>query len=160
MTKPSNKAMLITAILVFTGIINIFVSFVLKLTKLNESDSIVAFVETVFFVLGIITFIFAAGMFVYSRKYQEDQKRIKEINKAVKGKVVEVKYIDSISVLNQSPFELLFEYYVDGNRYTGKSDYLWEKPNIKVGSEIKVYIDSYEPKKYYVDNYELYESFQ
>lgn len=44
------------------------------------------------------------------------------------------------------PYEIIYTYEVNGKRFVGKSDLIWNTPNIRKGDSIEVYLDVHKPQ--------------
>lgn len=45
-----------------------------------------------------------------------------------------------------SPYEIIYKYEVHGKKFVGKSDLIWDTPNIQKGDSIEVYLDIHKPQ--------------
>lgn len=103
-------------------------------------------VGLVFFVLGLI-FLFVV------LKRNKTIKNLIQANKYVMAQVSEICVMRYVRINDSHPYVI---YCIHTDEYTGKkhvfkSDYLRIEPNIKIDSDIKVYCNPDNIKKYYVD---------
>lgn len=44
------------------------------------------------------------------------------------------------------PYEIIYKYEVNGKQFIGKSDFIWDRPNVRRGDAIEVYFDTHKPQ--------------
>jgi len=124
---------------------------ILPTTQNSHGDPAVIFpiVGITFLVMGVI---------LLSTEFYKQKEREKLIVTGIKiqGIVTEIKKISYIRVgkktieRKNSPYVIFFVYEYSGQKYHGKSQFIWEKPTISVGNIVTVWIDEHKGQHYFV----------
>lgn len=99
-----------------------------------------------FIPLGIV--ILALGSIIFLRDQQSEKRKnlLLSGETCLKAKVSHIKQKPFTSWGEKHPYVVTFTYEFEGASYQGKSHLLWEKPQLKTGDILKVYIEKKKPQ--------------
>ncbi len=80
-----------------------------------------------------------------TRKF-EKLENLQKSGELVVGTVTVVEFLKSMHCSNQTPFCVHYQYMFSGVKYSGESEFLWEKPLVLEGEELEVFVDVKNPK--------------
>lgn len=100
-------------------------------------------VGIIFLLLGIVLLFIS----IYKEKKRE---KLQLTGIKLQAIVRKIKRNNRVRFGNKSPYIVYFTYEYKGDKYKGKSDHIWHKPNISVNDKITIYIDEYKNHRYFI----------
>ncbi|MFW5667905.1 MAG: hypothetical protein ACOCM4_01475 [Acetivibrio ethanolgignens] len=94
------------------------------------------------------------GLFcrVLARYQRKKEKQLRQDGIRVKAAVTGVKHLFFTQWGKESPYRIYFTYSYNGTIYKGKSHLLWEKPEVDIGENLSIYIDSDKNRRYFLED--------
>lgn len=106
-----------------------------------------------FGVMGVALILAAVPFILTARRQRRLREELRRLGWPVRGRVVSVKCHDFVHWTSGgfnilSPWTVLCEYQYEGQSYTVRSTFLWDKP---VGKTVKIFLDQLHPERAWVD---------
>lgn len=151
MKKPNSLVQLLGYVFMILGPIFICFGYLNKVGVLPTAVNSKGDPAVIFPITGIM-FLVIGVVFFFIPLYREKKlKNLKSIGIIVQGTVTRIKKLSYTQFGYQSPYIVYFYYEHSGKEYKGKSNLLWNEPNISVGDTITVYVDEYKKHRYFVE---------
>lgn len=149
--KPNSLIQLLGFIFAIIGVVFIGAGYLNRVGILHTSPRSQGDPSVIFPIVGDIFLV--AGVISYFISLYKGKKRrmLKSTGINIQGTVTRIKQLPYVSVGREHPYIVYFSYEYFGKKYEGRSQFLWNEPDISEGDTIDVYIDHYREHQYYAE---------
>ena len=149
--KPNSLIQLVGVIFAIIGATFIGAGYLNKIGILRTSPHSKGDPAVVFPIMGT-AFLVAGVIFFFTSLYMWKKRRmLRSTGIRILGTVTKVKQSPYAHIGNKNPYIIYFSYEYFGKKYEGRSQFLWNEPDISEGDTIDVYIDHYREHQYYAE---------
>ncbi len=151
MKKPNSLVQLLGYVFMVIGPMFICFGYLNKIGVLPTAANSKGNPALIFPIMGIIFLLVGVAFFFIPFYNEKKLENLKSIGISVQGTVTGIKKLIYTQFGSQSPYIVYFSYEYSGEKYEGKSNFIWNEPNISEGDMITVYIDEYRKHRYFVE---------